>query len=66
MGKSKKVQQSVSSEEEESLQEMNDDFGSQMEEEGEMDMMGMEDGEDSMDDDERLADDIQDMSEEEP
>ena len=72
MGKgNKKVQKSVSSEdEEESLQQMEDDFGSQgdMEEEGEIDMMDImdEEGEESMDEDEKLAGEIQDDSEEEP
>ena len=47
---------------------MEDDFGSQMEEEGEMDMMDMmgEEGEESMDEDEKLAGDIQDDSGDEP
>ena len=47
---------------------MEDDFGSQMEEEGEMDMMDMvgEEGEESMDEDEKLAGDIQDESGDEP
>ena len=44
---------------------MEDDFGSQMEEEGEMDMMG-EEGEESMDEDEKLAGDIEDDSGDEP
>lgn len=70
MGKGKKVQKSVSSEEEESLQQMEDDLGSQgdMEEEGEMDMMDImdEEGEQSMDEDEMLAGEIQDDSGDEP
>ena len=47
---------------------MEDDFGSQMEEEGEMDMMDMvgEEGEESMDEDEKLAGDIEDDSADEP